>query len=270
MKAIQLVEALKNGTRVYGTCVTSEAAHWAGAAASSGMDFVFIDTEHIPLDRRKLSQMCKSFNMLGIASVVRIPSPDPFEACKVLDGGASGIIAPYVETVEQVKQLVGATKLRPLKGQKLQTLLETGEIEETTREYLAARNKANILIINIESQPALDNLDALASVEGLDCFLIGPHDLSVSLGVPEDYDNPIFEEAVIKICKTARSHGLGVGAHYSEGTDKMISWARKSGMNMMLYSSDTGLFVSKLKESIDEMKSALSDTDTSVDFDATI
>ena len=109
-------ERLRRADRLYGTLIVSPSPHWVPVVASLGLDFVFIDTEHIPLDREKLAWMCQAYHAVGLPPIVRITSPDPYEACVALDGGAVGIVAPYVETPEQVRELVGAVKKRPLKG----------------------------------------------------------------------------------------------------------------------------------------------------------
>ena len=107
MKGRDLSAALRNGTQVYGTNVISTAPRWPAAIASLGLDLVFIDTEHVSIGRDKLSWLCGSYSARGVAPVVRIPKPDPYWACMALDGGAHGIIVPYVETVEQVRALRG-------------------------------------------------------------------------------------------------------------------------------------------------------------------
>lgn len=115
-----LPELLRQQDTVYGTCITSTSPKWVPAIAACGLDFVFIDTEHIPIDRATLSWMCNSYKLAGLPPLVRIPEPDPYQATMVIDGGACGVVAPYMETVEQVKALRGAVKLRPYKGQRLQ------------------------------------------------------------------------------------------------------------------------------------------------------
>ena len=124
MSVRRIRQSLRSGRFVYSTLVASTSPHWTTALGDAGIDFVFIDTEHIPIGRETLSWMCRACSAIGVPPVVRVPSPDPFEATKVLDGGAAGVIAPYVETAEQVRGLVGATRLRPLKGQRLQAALE--------------------------------------------------------------------------------------------------------------------------------------------------
>ncbi len=91
------------GDVVFGTCITSTCPHMAPAVRSiPGLDFVFIDTEHVPINRTTLSWMCRAYRALGLPPLVRIPTYDPQDICAVLDGGACGILCPYVETVEQV------------------------------------------------------------------------------------------------------------------------------------------------------------------------
>ena len=95
---------------------------------------------------------------MGLPPIVRIPSPDPYEASKVLDAGAAGVMAPYIETVEQVKALRGAVKLRPIKGERLKRMLDGEAVAPKLENYLQRTAGENILIINVESKPALDNL----------------------------------------------------------------------------------------------------------------
>jgi len=259
MNGSQLRRALRDGQRVYGTCIISPSPSWPGAVAATGVDFVFIDTEHIAQDRVSLSWMCRAYSAMGLAPVVRIPSPDPYEACKVFDGGAAGVIAPYVETAEQVRHLVGAAKLRPLKGARLARGLEDpATLEPELRQYLEQRSASSVLIVNIESVPAMENLDGILSVDGLDAVLIGPHDLSCSLGIPEQYRDPRFDRAVREIIGKARARGIGAGIHYSSGVDQEIEWAR-DGSNLIIHSSDLALFTETVRRDITAMKKALGD-----------
>jgi 4-hydroxy-2-oxoheptanedioate aldolase len=208
MNGRELIEALHAGQRVYGTMIVSTSPHWPAAVKSAGADFVFIDTEHIAIDRTTLAWMCQTYRALGVATIVRINAPDPYQATVALDNGASGVLAPYVETPEQVQRLRGAVKLRPLKGQILEEVLNgQRELEETVRQYVDERCAGNLLFINIESAPALAALDEILAVPGIDAVQVGPHDLSCSLGIPEQYANPLFEEAIRTIIAKARAHG---------------------------------------------------------------
>ena len=256
---LNLIDKLKSGRNIYGTCITSTGPMWPAAIKKSGLDFVFIDTEHIPLGRPELAVLCQQFRSLGISPIVRIPCPDAFMACQAIDGGAIGIVAPYLETPEQILELVGATKFRPLKGKLLNDYL-TGKTDmpEHLKKYAEGFNAGNMCIANIESVPALEDLDKLLSVPGLDGVFIGPHDLSVSMGLPEQYDHPEFEKAVSTIIKQTRAKGLAIGIHFSLEPERQIQWM-KVGANIVVHSFDIALFSQKLKFDMDLIRAAAGD-----------
>ncbi len=103
MNALELKAAFHSGKRVYGTMTVAPSPLWVSQIKRLNLDFVFIDTEHIPLDRTEIAWMCQAYRAMNVAPLVRVTSPDPFQATNLLDGGAVGIVVPYVETVEQVK-----------------------------------------------------------------------------------------------------------------------------------------------------------------------
>ena len=259
MDGKQIRESLRSGQRVYATAMVAPSSLWPQTLRKTGIDFVFIDSEHTPLGRESLSWLCRSFSANGIAPVVRIPSPDPFEASKVLDGGAAGIIAPYIETAEQVRQLMGPTRYRPLKGERLQEALsDPSTLEPELRTYLEERNAGTVFIANIESTPGLRNLEEVVSLGALDSVLIGPHDLSCSLGIPEQYDHPRFEEAVGFIFQIARKHNCGAGLHWWSGVGEELDWV-KAGANLIMHSTDVTLVAQHLENELNHLKSTLGD-----------
>jgi 4-hydroxy-2-oxoheptanedioate aldolase len=257
MNGREIIQALHAGRRVYSSATVAVTAYWPNLVQQSGVDFVFIDTEHTPIDRQTLSWMCQAYQGIGVPSVVRIPCNDPYEACKVLDAGAGGVIGPYVETADQVRGLVGAVKLRPLKGRRLEEALrDRNALEPELRTYLEKRNGDKILIANIESTPAIENLHEICSVPGLDAVLIGPHDLSCSLGIPEQYDHPRFDEAVKKIFRIAREHEVGAGIHFWLSLDREVAWSQAGG-NLVMHSSDLALYSQALKHDIASLRKSL-------------
>ncbi len=212
------------------------------------------------MDRTELTYLCQVYSAMGISPIVRIPSPDPYQACMVKDAGAIGVIAPYVESVEQIRQLIGATKYRPLKGKRLQRVLSNEEVLETElKTYLENFNKGSLSIVNIESMAAVENLDALLDVSGLDAVIIGPHDLSINMGLPEQYGHPEYEKILKKIIYKTRAKGIAVGIHFPEDPYRQIKWM-KEGVNIVMHSSDMFLFQQKLKEDMDKIKKAAGDS----------
>ncbi|MGQ9523762.1 MAG: HpcH/HpaI aldolase family protein [Armatimonadota bacterium] len=258
MNGRELLAALRQGKRVYGTLVTSASPLWPQAVSSAGVDFVFIDTEHIPIGRDVLSSMCQVYRAVGLAPIVRISSPDPHQASAVLDGGAEGVLAPYIETAQQVQELRGAVKLRPLKGERLRKVLSgEEECEQELADYLARRNDGNLLLLNVESRPALDALDDILAVPQVDGVVIGPHDLTCSLGIPEQYHHPVFESAVRRIIQKARAVSTAAGIHYWEA-GRLAEWA-KEGLNLIIYSSDMRCFAESMARDLAAIKGAVGD-----------
>jgi 4-hydroxy-2-oxoheptanedioate aldolase len=226
--------------------------------AGCGIDFVFIDTEHIPIDRHQLSWMCRAYEAAGLPPIVRIPKCDAELACMALDGGAAGIVAPYMESVEEVQLLRGAVKYRPLKGARLREVLAGRELSSGLSRYLAEYGRDKLLIVNIESAPAIDALDTLLAVPDVDALLIGPHDLSISLEIPEQYGHPRFTAAVQTIVGKGRAAGLGVGYHFSFGLNEAIAWAQL-GANFIVHSTDLFLVRDTLTSEIRHFRATMGD-----------
>lgn len=270
MTGHEIRTALREGRRVYSTAVVAVAPLWPAALRKGGADFVFIDSEHTPVDRETLAWTCRAYSAADVPPVVRIPSPDPYEAAKVLDGGATGFIAPYIETAEQVRALTGVARYRPLKGDRLERAVnDPDSLEPELRSYLEDRNADTLFIANIESVPAIENLDDILGVGGIDSVLIGPHDLSCSLGIPEQYTHPKFDEAVRTIFRIARKHNTGAGIHFWTGMDQEIEWAKTAGGNLIMHSSDFALFADGLQRELQELRSALGDASDGSDGDQT-
>jgi 4-hydroxy-2-oxoheptanedioate aldolase len=252
---MNLKQKLKLGITVFGTSIISTSPVWVKAEALNTLDFVFIDTEHIPMDRNQLTYMCQTYNSMDLSPLVRISCPDSFLACMAKDAGAVGVIAPYIESADQVKELVGATKFRPLKGNRLKRILSGEEIpDKELVKYLEKYNSGSLALVNIESSYAVNHLEEILSVPGLDGVIIGPHDLSVNLSLPEMYEHPDFENVVREIIHKTRNRGLAAGIHFPSHPHLQVKWM-KEGINIILHGSDMALFSKKLAEDLMKIKS---------------
>jgi len=261
MTANELRSILQHGTRVVlGTCIVSPSPKWPSVLQDCGLDFVFIDTEHIALNRETVSWMCRTYNAMGIPPLVRIPTQNPDDATLVLDDGAAGVIVPYVEKPDVVRQMAGATKLRPLKGQRARRTLDGEALEPDLRDYIDVHNANHILLTNIESVPAMESLDRILEEKGLDCVLIGPHDLSTSLGVPEQYDHPKFLDACAFILGKARAAGIGAGIHHWLPPEKQIEFV-KMGANLLIHKADAIFLAEGLQTQLREIRKLLGQQD---------
>ena len=239
MNGAQIREKVANGGIVYGTMLSlSRNPRWSTAMADFGLDYVIIDTEHSPRGREDVADFLAAFNFSGVVPIVRIPAPETHLVTMAIDAGSHGVLAPYCETVEEAKIVAEACRWRPLKGEFARRAVETGELpSEATREYLENRNRNNVCIIGIESVPAIENLDNILGVSGIDAVFVGPNDLSISLGVPDQYDHPDYEGALRQILKVCSAHGIPTLIHH-QTVALTQQWLRE-GARFVLYSSDS-------------------------------
>ena len=259
MNSAGIRERLQSGGRVYGTMVTSPSPLFLKACADTGLDFAFFDMEHIPLDRSAVAWMCAAYDAAGFPPLVRVPSRDAQDACIAVDAGAWGVVFPYVETPEEVRALVGAVKHRPLKGKRLADRMALSS--QHSDEYIRTHNRDRIAVANIESAAALDALDEICAVDGLDWLLVGPHDLSVNLGIPEQYTQPEFLAAIDRIIQTGRDHGLAVGYHKGyggAGLEQFVEWG-KAGLNVIIHEADVLFFHEGLAKDLSWLRRELGD-----------
>ena len=263
MNAIEIKETLKSGGAVFGMMLTaSRSPRWAKTYAQSGLDYIIIDTEHTPRSRSEVADLLAAFETTNVAPIVRIPIPSSHYVTMNLDAGAQGILAPYCETIEEVKETVAAAKWRPLKGEIVKQVIEKNVFPSTaSKEYLEQRNANTICIIGIESVPAIENLNNILDIDGIDAIFVGPNDLSISLGVPNEYEHPIYEEALEKIIDICTKKNTPVMIHH-QTVELTKRWLSK-GVKFVLHSTDTREIhnaiqsdFSNIKESVGTIESA--------------
>ena len=261
MNGEELKNRLAAGGVVYGTMLSAARnPRWSATIAAFGLDYVVIDTEHTPRGRDEVADFLAAFVYSGVVPIVRIPIPDSHYVTMTLDAGAHGVLAPYCETVEEVKEVVGAAKWRPLKGAFLRRVVDTGEFPSAaTKAYLENRNRNSVCIIGIESVPAIDNLDAILKVDGIDGIFVGPNDLTVTLGIPDQYDHPDYEAALRRIISTCKAHDTPVLIHHQ--TVQLSQKWLKEGARFVLYSSDTRTMHNGFREEFEAIKSVGGDVD---------
>jgi len=256
MNRHELKQAMVEGRRVYGTLICSPSPQLAGQIHKANLDFVMLDGEHMPMDPQARGWMLRCYRAMGLAPIVRVGSCTYREAFQAVEHGAEGVLAPYIETAEEVKMLIAAVKYRPLKGERLRGVLDgTVTLSPKEEEYFRRYNDGNLVILNIESRVAVDTLESLL-LPGVDAVFIGPHDLSINLGYPEEYDHPLYLEYIDRVITTCRAKGVGVGCHSAWDLPRQAQWARQ-GMNITMWNSDMGLFIRGINEDFANVRRAL-------------
>ncbi len=210
MNAIK--DAIKAGRTVVGTAGAPNVD--VSILADAGYDFLLFDTQHSPWEIKQLGPSIQAMRGKKAAPLVRTSSNTAEQICFALDAGARGIIVPMVNTRAEAEALVRACRYYPAGNRS--NAGERGEWgpTKTYREYMDRVNNELVIVPMIETRQALENLDAIASVPGVDVLLIGPSDLSIELDVPLDYGCDTYLRALDKIAGAAAKHGIQAGMYF--------------------------------------------------------
>lgn len=231
-------EKLAAGQKIAGTMlriVRNPAV--AYLAKNAGLDFVMYDCEHSNYNMETLHDAFITANALGLAGFVRVPCGTKEYISRVLDNGATGVMVPMIETREQAETLVKYAKYQPIGGRGYSGgCAHTRYLGGKHTEIMAAHNASVVAIAQIETKLAVENVDEIASVDGIDALLIGPNDLSVSLGIPGDLMNPIELDAIAKVAASCLRHGKSFGLH--AGAEMLTKFAKELTLVMSLTDTD--------------------------------
>ena len=157
---------------------------------------------------------------------------------RTFDAGAQGILVPYCETVEEIRSVLAAARWRPLKGALLERAKIDGEFPSAAaQEYLVQNNRNNLMMIGIESVPAVENLENILQLDGIDVIFVGPLDLTLSLGIPGEIEHPDYEAMVRHVIETCTAHNVPVAIHL-HSVEHAIQWV-SAGVRCVIYRSDT-------------------------------
>jgi 4-hydroxy-2-oxoheptanedioate aldolase len=225
----------------------------AETMAHQGWDTLTIDMQHGMIDYAAMVPMLQAISTTATVPVVRVPWLEPGILMKTLDAGAYGVICPMVNTREDAQKLVAYTHYAP-RGTR-----SFGPVRATLyagADYAQHANDTIVTFAMIETAQALDNLDDILSVEGLDAIYIGPSDLSLALGCTPTFDDldPKAAEAVEHILARANAHGVVAGIH--NGTPESALKRIAKGFQFVTISSDARLMAAGAQQIIGKMRGA--------------
>jgi 2-keto-3-deoxy-L-rhamnonate aldolase RhmA len=184
------------------------------AMHACGFDWLFIDMEHGSLSTDSAAQLCVAALACGIAPIVRAPIMDTRTAAKMLDNGALGVIMPRVETAEQAKTVASDLRYAPAGHRSVIGTLPHFDFQPPPlAEATRIMDAATLLVVIIETPTAVENVEAIAAVPGIDVLLIGSNDLTLEMGIHGQFSHPDFDAAVQRVRAAAARHGkyLGLG-----------------------------------------------------------
>ena len=243
-----LKEKLKAGKTVYGTMFAHSLdraiVKWIPEGA---LDFVIVTPEHTAYDLAEFLPVRHALEARGIACLARTHGRDEADIAKVCDT-YDGVVVPYVEDYEEAKRLAAAAVYRPLKGKVLARVLATGQWpNDKTRDFIAAKNADTVFVPMIESVPAVQNLDGICSIPGVDALFVGPGDLTTNMGIPKEYDHPDLIKTLQRIIDTGKKHGVAAGSWF--GTPEQAQRTIRQGARFVVYGND-GLLLKQAMENV--------------------
>lgn len=180
--------------------------------AYTGMDYVLIDLEHSPIGAEHAARLVGVAQGAGLAPLVRVDGIERSPILKMLDAGAAGLVVPQLETVEQARKLVSYAKFPPLGNRGYCPTRDGGWGSGSCYErgmdgYMAEANASTLLIPQCETAGCLEHIEEIAAVEGVDGIFIGPFDLSIALGIPGQFGDPLLTEGIERVRRACAAAG---------------------------------------------------------------
>jgi len=249
-----LKNKLIKGETVYGTLLQHAVTPaMVDFLPPNALDFVIVTAEHNALDLAEFLPVRYALAAKGIACLARTHSREPDDVSKVCDS-FDGVVVPYVEDYEQAKRLAAAAVYRPLKGKALDQVLAGGAWpSEATRKYVTETKCADTVFMPmIESVEGVENLDRICSIPGVHAVFVGPNDLTVNMGIPNEYDHPDTIAILQKIIDTADRHHVAAGCWFGK-TEQALRTIRQ-GARLVVYSNDALILKNAMDAAFTELK----------------
>jgi 2-dehydro-3-deoxyglucarate aldolase/4-hydroxy-2-oxoheptanedioate aldolase len=221
--------------------------------AEAGAEFVVFDTEHTWLSSEQIGYLIASSRATGMVPLVRVANLDYPLLSRPLDMGAQGLMIPRVETRAQVEAVIKAMKYPPAgeRGVGL-TLAHDDYTGGDVHAKLRQANNETLVIVQVETAAAIENLEEMLSVPGVDVAWVGHFDLSVSMGIPGDFDHPRFLAAIDRMVEVCRRHKIAPGV--MQGSVGAVSEWMERGFRAIAYSGDVWLLQNALRDGLTQLK----------------
>jgi len=220
---------------------------------STGIDFVLVDMEHTGFDTERIADLMAWFKATEIAPFVRVPQGLYHFLARTMDAGALGVMVANVETPEQARAIVNAVKYAPL-GNRGVGLggAHTDYLAPDPLAYFRESNENTTVICQIESAKGLANSEAIAAVNGVDVLWVGHFDLTQSMGIPAQFNNPVFIDALRNVAQAARKHGKAAGMQPGDFEQARL-WM-SLGYNAISWRTDVAAYRAAVADAISDLR----------------
>ena len=232
-------DKIREGKKVAGTMLRiSRNPAIVYLAAQAGLDFIMFDCEGSNYTLETMHDITLTAKAVGLSVLARVPQLNGEDIRRTLEAGLEGIMVRMVETAEQAKEIVRYSKYAPLgeRGYSANTANTDYRKPAHLMDWLAEMNQKSFIIAQIETRTGVENANEIAAVEGIDALLVGPNDLSISLGVPGDVTNPVEVEAINRVADACEANGKLFAVH--SGPAVCDLFADRLGLNIQKFDSD--------------------------------
>lgn len=251
---------IRRGENVVGTFLLAfPQAATARAAADAGADFVLIDGEHTGFSWETMTPVLTATRAAGSTPFVRVPSATRENIALALDIGATGLMIPMVNSGAEAEAVASWCRYPPLGVRGTMFGLAAHDFEETSPvEAIRRSNDETIVMAQVETEQALEDVEAIAAVKGIDVIWIGHFDLTVSMGIATEFDHPRYLAAIDRIVAAAAANKKAVG-FLASGPDDARALVDK-GFSVLAYGSDLGVYRSALRSELASVRTAITDS----------
>ncbi len=237
-----------------GSWITIGHSTVAEIMAKAGFDWLAIDMEHSALSMVQCQELIRVIDLCGIPALVRVGANDPLLIKQAMDAGASGVIVPMVNSKEDAQRAVSAVKYPP-QGTRGVGLSRAQGYGSSFNEYKEWLEKESVVIVQIEHINAVKHLKDILSVDGIDSFIIGPYDLSGSIGVPGDFEDERMKQAMVGIKEFADEVNMPAGYHVVSSDYSLVQDKIKDGYKFLVYGVDFLFLNEQCRNGLAQIKS---------------
>ena len=247
---MNFTQRLRQNDLLLGTMLTLPSPELAEIISSCGYDWLFMDGEHGNLSTLDWQRMLQAVAGRS-AAIIRVATNSEREIKKVLDIGADGIIAPQVNTADEARHVVACCKYPP-QGIRGVGLARAQGYGRNFADYMETANDRIAVIVQAEHIDAVNNIDQIVEVDGIDAVFIGPYDLSASMGLMGQVDHPEVVEAIDRVGRACQQRGIPLG--YFGTTAESVQDYMGKGYHLICAGTDAGFVVGGAEETLEKLR----------------
>jgi len=234
---LSLKKKLENNELSIGSWISLAHPSIAEIMAQSGFDWLVVDLEHSVITIREAEEIIRIIDLSGVTPLVRLTSNNADQIKRIMDAGSHGIIVPMVNSADDARRAVAAVKYSPA-GIRGYGLARAQGYGAKFKEYLDWEKEQTIVIVQIEHIEAVKNMQEILSVNGVDGFIVGPYDLTGSMGIPGDFTHPDYLTAMETIKRISEEMNVPGGIHIVEPEPDQLNLKIDEGYTFIAYSVD--------------------------------